>query len=94
MQGKLFREEGIYGSSLHYLLIKRKRKKKKKVNVSFCNLLEATTLAVFETEFNRWQAQQARVRSTYHGLNKACSGSCEISEHKSTDKQLLCLLMH
>lgn len=65
------------------------------MSICFSNLLEATTLTVIETEFNRQHTQQIEVRKPpHHGLNKALSGSCEISEHKSTNKQLLCLWMH
>lgn len=65
------------------------------MSINFCNLLEAMTLEVMETEVNRQHAQEVEVRRlTYCGLNKALSGSCEISEHQSTDKQLLCLWGH
>lgn len=65
------------------------------MSINFYNILEAMTLEVIETEVNRQHAQQAKVRrSTYCELNKALSGSCEISEHQSTNKQLLCLWGH
>ena len=88
--GKTVQEEGIYGNSLRCSFKDKERQRRKWMFV----------FVIYQRQQHkqpwewRWQAQQPGVRSTYHGLNKARSDSCEISEPRSTDEQLLCWWMH